>query len=112
MELAVTHRGAVCVVAVLGSIDGSTAPRLKQEFAERLVGHAQLVIDCAALEYTSSAGLGVLLAGMKDSRRLGGDLRLAAVQRNVHKVLELSGFTGILKIYPDVQAAIASYVVA
>ncbi|HEX6136268.1 MAG TPA: STAS domain-containing protein [Casimicrobiaceae bacterium] len=109
MELAITQRSGVCIVAVQGSIDASTAPRLKQEFAERLPQQAHLVVDCAALEYTSSAGLGVLLAGMKDSRRLGGDLRLASVQGNVHKVLELSGFTGILKIYPDVPAAIASY---
>jgi anti-anti-sigma factor len=110
MELSITHNGPVCVVAVRGSIDGSTATQLQEEFAARLQGpHAQLVIDCGALEYTSSAGLRVLLAGMKDSRRLGGDLRLAAVQGGVHKVLQLSGFTGILKIYPDVSTAVSSY---
>ncbi|MGH7839260.1 MAG: STAS domain-containing protein [Candidatus Binataceae bacterium] len=110
MELAITQAGAVCVVAVHGSIDGSTSPQLQQELSAQ-VGQrsAQLVIDCGALEYTSSAGLRTLLTGMKDSRRLGGDLRLAAVQSGVRKVLELSGFTGILKIYPDVQAAVASY---
>lgn len=109
MEVAVTQSGAVCIVAVHGSIDGSTAAQLMQEFGTRLAGQAQLVVDCGALEYTSSAGLRVLLAGMKDTRRLGGDLRLAAVQGGVRKVLELSGFTGILKIYPDVRSAVESY---
>jgi hypothetical protein len=27
----------------------------------------------------------------------------------VHKVLEMSGFTTILKLYPDVDGAVASY---
>jgi anti-anti-sigma factor len=110
MEVAITQDGSVCVVAVRGSIDGSTAAELQQEFGAHLTGRqARLVIDCGALEYTSSAGLRVLLAGMKDTRRLGGDLRLAAVQSGVRKVLELSGFTGILKIYPDVRTAVDSY---
>lgn len=110
MELAITQEGAVCIIAVRGSIDGSTAVQLQQEFAAHAHGaQVHFVVDCAALEYTSSAGLRVLLAGMKDSRRQGGDLRLAAVHGAVHKVLELTGFTGIVRIYPDVAAAVASY---
>lgn len=110
MDVAVTQEGAVCVVAVRGSIDGSTAGELAREFAAHVTGEqARLVVDCAALDYTSSAGLRVLLAGTKDTRRLGGDLRLAAVQAGVRKVLDLAGFTGILKIYPDVRSAVESY---
>ena len=110
MEVAITRSGTVYVVAVRGSIDGSTAMELREQFAAHLhEPRAQLVVDCAGLEYTSSAGLRVLLASLKDSRRLGGDLRLAAVQGGVRKVLDLSGFTGILKIYEDVDAAVASF---
>jgi anti-anti-sigma regulatory factor len=36
-------------------------------------------------------------------------VRLAAVREHVRKVLELSGFTGILKLYPDEAAARASF---
>ena len=61
------------------------------------------------LEYTSSAGLRVLLSTLKEARQRGGDLRLAAVQERVRRVLDLSGFTSILKCYPDVDAAVASY---
>jgi anti-sigma B factor antagonist len=36
-------------------------------------------------------------------------MRLGAVQPQVLKVLDLAGFTGILKVYPDVAAAVASF---
>jgi anti-sigma B factor antagonist len=59
--------------------------------------------------YTSSAGLRALLATVKDARSRGGDLRLAAVNPAVRKVLDLSGFTSILKVYDEVDEAVASY---
>jgi anti-sigma B factor antagonist len=108
----VSHRsvGEVMVVEVRGSVDGLTADRLLQIFNEQVAGgQVRLVADCAGLEYTSSAGLRTLLGTVKASRQKGGDLRLAAVRPPVMKVLELAGFTGILKIYPDVQAAVASF---
>ena len=46
---------------------------------------------------------------MKECRRAGGDLRLAALQPQVERVLSIAGFTGILQIYADVAAAVASF---
>lgn len=110
MDVSVSQRGDVCVVGVCGSVDGSTAAQLQEAVAAQVTGSAaRLVVDCAGLEYTSSAGLRALLAGVKECRRHGGDLRLAAVSGGVRRVLDLSGFTGILRIYPDVDAAVSSY---
>lgn len=110
MELSVSRCGEVCVVGVRGSIDGSTAAQLQDTVAREITGNAtRMVVDCAGLEYTSSAGLRALLAGVKECRRQGGDLRLAAVSGGIRRVLDLSGFTGILRIYPDVDAAVSSY---
>lgn len=110
MELFVSRQGEVCVVGIRGSIDGSTAMELQDTVAAQIGGSAaRMVVDCAGLDYTSSAGLRALLAGVKECRRQGGDLRLAAVSGGVRRVLDLSGFSGILRIYPDVDAAVASY---
>ena len=46
---------------------------------------------------------------MKEARQHGGDLRLASVRREVLRVLELSGFTSILQVFPDVDSAAASF---
>lgn len=111
MDLAAESRGAVQVISVAGSLDALTAPALGDLLSQHLGGgHPHLVLDLGRLEYTSSAGLRVLLNGAKEARSRGGDLRLASIQPVVRKVLDLSGFTSILKHYPDVDLAVASFV--
>ena len=55
------------------------------------------------------AVLRVLLAAIKETRQNGGDLRLAAVQANVNKVLTLAGISSAIEQYPDVEGAISSF---
>lgn len=110
MDVSLKPVGEVVVVAVAGSVDGLTADKLLQTLTGEIQqGRAKLVVDCAGLEYTSSAGLRALLGSVKQARQKAGDLRLAAVRPAVLKVLELSGFTSILKTYPDVDGAVASF---
>lgn len=110
IQIAADQQGDICVMAITGSIDALTADRLVEALAEQLrSGHTRLVADFAQVEYTSSAGLRVLLTTLKDARQRGGDLRLASIRPNVRQVLELSGFTSILKCFADVPAAVTSY---
>jgi anti-sigma B factor antagonist len=110
METAAEARGGVTVVRISGSVDGTTAGALTAAFAEQLAaGRTRLVAAMDAVDYTSSAGLRVLLATVKEARRGGGDLRLAGPRKEVLRVLDLSGFTGILKLFPDLDAAVASF---
>jgi anti-sigma B factor antagonist len=110
MQISIAQQDGVTVVAVAGSLDALTADTLAAALQEQvLAGRTRLVAALGALEYTSSAGLRALLATLKDARRQGGDLRLAGAQERVHRVLALSGFTSILKCFPDVPSAVASY---
>ena len=110
MELAVTHRDHVTVIAIAGSVDSLTAEQLTTTLVEHVgAGRVHLVCDFKDVNYTSSAGLRTLLGALKESRRLGGDLRMAAVQPAVLRVLSLSGFASIIKIFDDVPAALGSY---
>jgi anti-sigma B factor antagonist len=110
MELETTDSSGITIVTIRGSVDGSTS----EELTARLIqlaqsGSTRLVADFAGVTYTSSAGLRALLASLKEARQRGGDLRLARVHQDVYRVLQLSGFTGILKLYPDLDSAVASY---
>lgn len=110
MQISIVQHDHVTVVAVTGSIDALTADALVTALSDELVaGRTRLVAHFGAVEYTSSAGLRVLLTTLKDARQRGGDLRLSDIRPNVRQVLELSGFTSILKCFADVDAAIASF---
>lgn len=110
MEITVDERNGVSVVSVAGSVDALTADTLLDSFQQQLQkGSGRLVADLEQVDYASSAGLRTILVALKESRQQGGDLRLAAVQKGVYRVLELSGFTSILKTFDDVDAAVASF---
>jgi len=110
MQITIEKKEIVTVVSIEGSVDGMTAAHLIAAFREQIGGgSARLVGDLTSVDYTSSAGLRALLETVKDARQHGGDLRLAAVRPEVLRVLELSGFTSILQVFVDVDAAVASF---
>jgi anti-anti-sigma factor len=110
MEIQSKQAGDVTILSLKGSIDAMTAPKIT-EYIQGLIakGNTRLVADFSGVDYTSSAGLRALLGAIKETRSQGGDMRLVAVQPDVMKVLNLSGFTNILKMYPDPDVAVASY---
>lgn len=98
------------VVRVKGSVDNLTADQLTGALQGYVnAGQVRLVCDLSGVDYTSSAGLRAILGTLKAARQEGGDFRLAAVRPGVQRILELSGFTSILKLYGDVDAAVASF---
>jgi anti-anti-sigma factor len=110
MEITTEERGTVTILSIVGSVDGMTASAMVVSFREQVSsGKIRLVGDFTGVDYTSSAGLRALLETVKETRQRGGDLRLAAVQPDVLRVLELSGFTHILKLFPDIESAVASF---
>lgn len=100
----------VVVIKISGDIDALTAPDITVHIREHISkGKFNLIADLSEVQYTSSAGLRTLLAAVKETRNNNGDMRLACVQSDVQKVLTLTGFNNILKIFPDVDSAVMSF---
>lgn len=94
--LAIERRtdGAVVMVGRLDAAQAAAA----QSFLDGVSGIVTL--DCARLEYISSAGLGVLLKTQKRLLGASGRLRLASVQPHLHDVFVYSGFDQLFEIEP------------
>jgi anti-sigma B factor antagonist len=60
----------------------------------------EVTVDCAKLEYISSAGLGVLLKTQKRLMAASGKLRLVEVNRHLRDIFMYSGFDQIFEIHP------------
>lgn len=108
MEIHEQFQGNVLVLEPVGRLDSLTC----REFEARLLAASKAggasVVDCAKLEYISSAGLRVLLVAAKQNRTSGGRLALAALRDNVREVFDISGFSTVFAIHPTVAAAVAS----
>lgn len=110
MDIQVKQIDQTAVVSIAGSIDSLTAGEVTSFLSEQIgAGYRQLVADLSQVDFMSSAGLRAILTILKQSRQEGGDLRLAGAQAGVEKTLKISGFTSILKTYPTVDEAVASF---
>ena len=111
MEISNTQYKHCDVVKVSGRVDSATSPQLAEVIAKiNDTGRYKIVMDFTDLDFISSAGLRVLIAGLKNSRRYNrGDLVLAGLPENILSVFDLAGFTSIFKIYGDVITAVGSF---
>lgn len=82
-------------VAMKGRLDAAQAPSA-QDFLDRVPGDC--VVDMMALEYISSAGLGVLLKTHKRLMASSGGLRLVNVNSHIHDIFRYSGFDKLFQI--------------
>lgn len=110
MKTEVRHENGVTILSVNGSVDALTAPDLARAIVDEIAeDHVNLVVDLTSVEFMSSAGLRTLLGAVKETRSQGGDLRIASTNPGIDKVLKMSGFHNIAKVFTSHEAAVASF---
>ena len=89
--------GAGLTVILAGRLDTTTAPRLESELKASLNGVEKLVLDFAALDYLSSAGLRVLLSAQNVMNKQGS-MVVCNVNETIVEIFNVTGFCDILTI--------------
>lgn len=104
------ERGDIDIVELDGALDAFSFPRLESMLnALRDKHRNQVILDCAKLEYVSSAALGALIGFARRARENNGDLKLVLLSEKILTIVELLGFHKILKIHQDVDTAAAEF---
>jgi anti-sigma B factor antagonist len=110
MDIVVKQVGQVAIISVVGSVDTLTAPEVADFLESQLnSGQTRFVLDLSQVDFLSSAGLRVILSSHRKSRDKGGNLRLAAPQPRVGDLLSVTGVYQIVKAFPTVDEAVASF---
>jgi anti-sigma B factor antagonist len=93
--------------------EGELASATSTQFAERLGKaiadrHPLIVIDLSRTSFIDSSGLGALVAGLKQARREGTRLVLAALQEQAALIFRVTNAHKLFEIYPSVERALES----
>ena len=104
------HYHNVAIVGVNGRLDALTSSFLAHAINEQITaGYHCLVVDLQHVDYLNSAAIKVLAQSALTVRQLGGDLRLAHARAHVKYVLHLASVESVIRLYPHVVGATASY---
>jgi anti-anti-sigma factor len=100
VQIHTAKEGHSTVVQLQGKVDATSAPSVEQALLGVIdSGEKKLVIDCASLDFISSAGLRSLLLAVKKMKAAGGLICLAALQPHVKEVFDISGFSSLFVIH-------------
>ena len=107
MNVRIEALGEITCVRAEGRLDFDAASGFQQSLERLFAGQspAAVIIDGSALEYVSSAGLRAVLLAAKAAQRTGVAFALCALQPSVREVFDLSGFSQIMAIHPDLETA-------
>lgn len=100
----------VVVVGVDGQLIVGNRHELKQKILDALeAGEKRFVIDFSRTGYIDSSGLGALVTLSKKIREVGGELRLAALNEDLHTLFELTKLDMLFAIVDSADEALAAF---
>jgi anti-sigma B factor antagonist len=87
------------VIAIVGEIDASSSIELDLSIAKSVgEGYKKILIDCNALEYISSAGLGVFMSYIEEFRDSKTVMVLFGMKEKVANTFGILGLADLLHI--------------
>jgi anti-sigma B factor antagonist len=90
------------VVALVGEIDASSSIDLDLAIAKSVgEGFTKILVDCTALEYISSAGLGVFMSYIEEFKEKNILMVLFGMNEKVANTFEILGLNELLNITTD-----------
>lgn len=69
-------------------------------------GYYRVIVDCSAVDYISSTGIGCFTELYKKCRTQGGDLVLIHLQKSVNEVFSLLGFSQFFVVKASLEDAV------
>ncbi len=87
------------IIAVVGEIDASSSIELDLAIAKSVgEGYKRIIIDCHAMEYISSAGLGVFMSYIEEFKDKGILMVLFGMKEKVINTFSILGLAELLHI--------------
>lgn len=101
--------GKVTVWMPEGRVDASSAPDLEKAMMAAIAeGGEAVVLDLSRTRYMSSAGLRVVLVVARELQAREGQFAVCGLNDEVQELFEVSGFSLIVGIVADRDAAVAA----
>lgn len=107
MEIETDLRPDAAVLRPAGRLTMATATELRTRVDETVAaGHKVVVLDLEDTTFMDSSGLGALVGGLRATREVGGDLRIARPGPQILTVLQLTTMDRVLRPYDTVEDAL------
>ena len=106
MSIITTTNNGVFIVMPDSRLDTNTSSEAEQLIMAAIEnGENKVVIDFSKTDYISSSGLRVILKTAKVLKPKNGTAALCNTNKQIHEVLEISGFLGVVNAFDSLDDA-------
>jgi len=110
MQIEVSEKGKVSILALQGKLDLPSSSELKGKVKAILDEQKTLIhLDMREVDFINSSGLGALVSLMKDMRVRKGRLRVSNLAPFVSEIFEFTQLSHVFEIFQSVDEAVSSY---
>lgn len=89
-------------IEIVGEIDASSSIELDNALTEALnSGTKNILINCSELHYISSAGLGVFMSYIEETKEKNIQMVLFGMSEKIYNIFKLLGLHNLLNIVSD-----------
>ncbi|CUU02462.1 anti-sigma B factor antagonist [Candidatus Thermokryptus mobilis] len=109
-DVLVSDKNSIKILKLKGYLDAYTSLQLEQMFRDLInSGNFKFVVNMKDLSYISSAGFGVFMAFVDETRKNKGDIKFSCLSEKIDEIFDLLGFKHIFEVYKSDEEAIKSF---
>jgi len=106
MEITTTEDSGITILSLKGPLNIKVASEVKARLGKILEqGPVKLVCDLKGVNYMDSAGMGVLVFGLKESMATGGRFAICNLDTTIDELFKLAKLDKIIPSYIDLADA-------
>ncbi|MDR9757838.1 MAG: STAS domain-containing protein [Thermacetogeniaceae bacterium] len=108
MNLEIKNIGDILLVKIFGDFDLELADHCRREIDRNYEKQAvkNILFDLTGISFIDSSGLGVILGRYRRVKENEGNVVIASGDSRIIKILNLSGITRLIPVYPNTAQAL------
>jgi anti-sigma B factor antagonist len=106
MSVQVRQEDGIDIVELEGSVDGKTAPEIREQLRPVLSSSQKVILDMTGVNYLSSAGLRLLLLTYREVAAHKGRVVLVGVSQDIKTVMSHTGFLSFFTLAESREQAV------
>jgi len=96
MNVSKTLENGKITIALDGRLDSTTSPQLQEVLIPAFDETKEVELDLTQLNYMSSAGIRILLMGLKTAQAKDASMVVSGVSQEIMEILEMTGLSDLL----------------
>ncbi len=109
-SLSVRNAAGITIIDLQGELDAYTAPLLEEAVQKSITEKRyNILVNFKELRYIASAGIGVFMAFIQETRDNGGDIKMCNMISKIYKSFDNHGFTMFYEILQHEDEAIKKF---